>query len=71
MDRWRFAKIGIQRNLHLQALRDYQKLISEVDRLCYEIRQRYGKYMDLQAQAGLNLLFFRHITTFLSSSSAF
>jgi hypothetical protein len=45
MDRWRFVKIGIQRNLHLQALRDYQKLISEVDQLCYEIRQRYGKYI--------------------------
>ncbi len=45
MDRSHFVKIGRKRNLRLQALRDYQKLIAEVDQLCYEIRQRNGKYI--------------------------
>jgi hypothetical protein len=47
----------------LQALRDYQKLISEVDQLCYEIRQRYAKYISCKKACPGNCCQ-RHITVF-------
>jgi len=47
----------------LQALGDYQKLISEVDQLCYEIRQRYGKYITCEKGCPGNCCQ-RHITVF-------
>jgi Fe-S-cluster containining protein len=47
----------------LQTLRDYQKMITEVDRLCYEIRQRYGKYITCKKGCPGNCCQ-RHITVF-------
>ena len=47
----------------MQALRDYQKLITEVDQLCYEIRQMYGKYITCQKGCPGNCCQ-RHITVF-------
>lgn len=52
-----------KRKLRLQALRDYQKLITEVDQLCYEIRQRSGKYIACQKGCPGNCCQ-RHISVF-------
>jgi len=47
----------------LQALRDYQQLISDVDPLCDEIRQRYGQYIACKKGCPGNCCQ-RHITVF-------
>jgi len=54
----------------LQALGDYQKLISEVDQLCYEIRQRYGKYITCKKGCPGNCCQ-RHITVFPIEAASF
>ena len=54
----------------MQALRDYQKLITEVNQLCYEIRQRYGKYITCKKGCPGNCCQ-RHITVFPIEAVAF
>jgi Fe-S-cluster containining protein len=54
----------------LQALRDYQKLISEVDRFCYQIRQKYGKYIAFKKGCPGNCCQ-RHITVFPIEAAVF
>ena len=54
----------------MQALRDYQKLITEVDQLCYEIRQMYRKYITCQKGCPGNCCQ-RHITVFPIEAVAF
>ena len=54
----------------MQALRDYQKLINEVDQLCFEIRQRYGLYITCKKGCPGNCCQ-RHITVFPIEAVAF
>ena len=54
----------------MQALRDYQKLITEVDQLCYEIRQRYGEYITCKKGCPGNCCQC-HITVFPIEAAAF
>ncbi|CAB1058925.1 hypothetical protein D1BOALGB6SA_3683 [Olavius sp. associated proteobacterium Delta 1] len=54
----------------MQVLRDYQKLIAEVDQFCYEIRQRYGKYITCKKGCPGNCCQ-RHITVFPIEAFAF
>ena len=54
----------------MQALRDYQQLITEVDRLCHEIRQRYGPHITCQKGCPGNCCQ-RHITVFAIEAAAF
>lgn len=54
----------------MQALRDYQKLINEVDQLCFEIRQRYGLYIICKKGCPGNCCQ-RHITVFPIEAFAF
>jgi len=54
----------------LQALRDYQKLITDVDQLCYEIRQSYGPYITCKKGCPGNCCQ-RHITVFPIEAFAF
>ena len=54
---------GKKRKQRLQALRDYQKLITDVDQLCYEIRQMYRKYIACKKGCPGNCCQ-RHITVF-------
>jgi len=54
----------------LQALGDYQLLISDVDQRCYDIRQRYGQYMTCKKGCPGNCCQ-RHITVFPIEAAAF
>ncbi len=54
----------------MQALRDYQKLITEVDQLCYQIQQKYGKYITCKKGCPGNCCQ-RHITVFPIEAVAF
>jgi len=63
MNRSRFVKSGKQGDLRLQSFKDYQQLINEVDQLCYEIRQSYGKYIACKKGCAGNCCQ-RHINVF-------
>jgi Fe-S-cluster containining protein len=54
----------------LQVLRDYQKLIAEVEQLCFEIRQRYGLYITCKKACPGNCCQ-RHISVFPIEAFAF
>jgi hypothetical protein len=54
----------------LQSLWDYQNLKTEVDQRCYEIRQRYGKYITCKKGCPGNCCQ-RHITVFPIEAAAF
>lgn len=65
-----FVKNGKHRDLPLQSFKDYQKLITEVDQLCYEIRQSYGKYIACKKGCAGNCCQ-RHINVFPVEAIAF
>ena len=54
----------------MRALRDYQQLISDVDQLCDEIRQRYGRYITCKKGCPGNCCQC-HITVFPIEAAAF
>jgi Fe-S-cluster containining protein len=54
----------------LQVLRDYHKLISDIDQCCFEIRQRYGQYIICKKGCPGNCCQ-RHITVFPIEAFAF
>ena len=49
--------------LRLQVIRDYQKFITEIDRRCFEIRRKYGRYIACKKGCTGNCCQ-RHITVF-------
>ena len=54
----------------MQALRDYQKLITEVDQLCCQIRQTYGNHIACKKGCPGNCCQ-RHITVFPIEAAVF